>query len=106
MDGTMNRHGSTVTLLIATVTLVLCGSALAAAARAATAVNHGTHADQAAAKYGATGKGVLVAILDRGIDYAHPDFRNANGTTRIKSMLDQSGESLCSSSNPAPVEYP
>ncbi len=36
-----------------------------------------------------TGKGVLVAIVDSGIDYTHPDFRNADGTTRIVSLWDQ-----------------
>jgi hypothetical protein len=28
-----------------------------------------------------------VAILDRGIDYTHPDFRDADGTTRILYLL-------------------
>ena len=36
-----------------------------------------------------TGQGVLVAIVDSGIDYAHPDFRNADGTTRILELWDQ-----------------
>ena len=31
-------------------------------------------ADQAIEKYGVSGKGVIVAILDRGIDWTHPDF--------------------------------
>ena len=30
-----------------------------------------------------TGKEVLVAVIDSGIDYAHPDFCNSDGTTRI-----------------------
>lgn len=38
---------------------------------------------------GLTGKGVLVAVIDSGIDYAHPDFRNEDGTTRIAAMWDQ-----------------
>lgn len=37
-----------------------------------------------------SGKGVLVAIVDSGIDYAHPDFRNEDGTTRIVALWDQS----------------
>lgn len=35
------------------------------------------------------GKGVLVAILDSGIDYFHPDFRNRDGSTRILRIWDQ-----------------
>ena len=37
-----------------------------------------------------SGKGVLVGIVDSGIDYAHPDFRNEDGTTRITALWDQS----------------
>jgi minor extracellular serine protease Vpr len=44
--------------------------------------------DQARAKYGYTGRGVAVAIFDRGIDWTHADFRNADGTTRIAYILD------------------
>lgn len=36
-----------------------------------------------------TGRGVIVAVIDSGIDYAHPDFRNADGTTRILELWDQ-----------------
>lgn len=35
------------------------------------------------------GKGVLTAIVDSGIDYASDDFRNADGTTRIRALWDQ-----------------
>lgn len=54
---------------------------------------------------GATGKGVVIAILDRGIQWQHPDFINPDGTTRIKAMLDMSGQNFCDAGNPAPVEY-
>ena len=36
------------------------------------------------------GQGVLVAIIDSGIDYENEDFRNEDGTTRIKVLWDQS----------------
>lgn len=36
-----------------------------------------------------SGEGVLVAIIDSGIDYANTVFRNQNGTTRIRSLWDQ-----------------
>ncbi len=36
-----------------------------------------------------SGKGVLVAVIDSGIDYFHPDFRNEDGTTRILKLWDQ-----------------
>ena len=36
-----------------------------------------------------TGRGVIVAVVDSGIDYAHPDFRNADGSTRILELWDQ-----------------
>ena len=38
---------------------------------------------------GLTGRGVLVAVIDSGIDYFHPDFRNQDGTTRIGLLADQ-----------------
>ena len=41
---------------------------------------------------GLTGKGVLVAVIDSGIDYTHPDFRNEDGTTRIAALWDQTAE--------------
>lgn len=41
------------------------------------------------AQYNLFGKGVLVAIIDSGIDYGHPDFRNEDGTTRIEALWDQ-----------------
>lgn len=37
-----------------------------------------------------TGKGTVIAILDSGVDYIHPDFRNADGSTRILAYWDQS----------------
>lgn len=39
-----------------------------------------------------TGRGVLVAVLDSGADYRHPEFRKADGTTRILALWDQTKE--------------
>ena len=36
-----------------------------------------------------TGKGTMIAIIDSGIDFRHPDFRNPDGTTRIAFLWDQ-----------------
>ncbi|TNE51464.1 MAG: hypothetical protein EP343_05040 [Deltaproteobacteria bacterium] len=41
-------------------------------------------------KYGLDGRGVIVGIIDTGIDYTHPAFRHADGSTRILSLLDYS----------------
>ena len=39
---------------------------------------------------GNRGRGVLIGIIDTGIDYTNPLFRNPDGTTRINSIWDQS----------------
>lgn len=44
---------------------------------------------QIAGRRNLTGKNCLVAVIDSGIDYAHPDFRNEDGTTRIAALWDQ-----------------
>ena len=36
---------------------------------------------------------MLVAVVDSGVDYTHPDFRNEDGTTRIVSIWDQTIQS-------------
>ena len=36
-----------------------------------------------------TGKGVLLAVLDSGIDITLPEFRKTDGSTRIRYLLDQ-----------------
>lgn len=35
------------------------------------------------------GDGVLLACIDSGVDYTHPAFRNADGSTRIFALWDQ-----------------
>lgn len=36
------------------------------------------------------GQGILIAVIDSGIDYANADFRNTDGSTRIRYLWDQS----------------
>ena len=38
---------------------------------------------------GLSGNGVIVAVIDSGIDYTHIDFRNEDGSTRILCLWDQ-----------------
>lgn len=40
-------------------------------------------------RFGLYGQGTLVAVIDSGIDYTLPDFRNADGSTRIRYLWDQ-----------------
>ena len=54
--------------------------------------------DAAIAKYGVSGNGVLVAILDRGLDYTNNDFRTLDGTTRIEKILDLTDDTGAASS--------
>lgn len=42
------------------------------------------------APYNLSGRGILIGIVDSGIDYENPDFRNEDGTTRVVSLWDQS----------------
>ena len=37
------------------------------------------------------GRGILIAVLDSGIDYTHSEFRNPDGSTRILAIWDQTG---------------
>lgn len=46
-----------------------------------------THATSFRAVTGLAGKGVLVGIVDTGLDLAHPDFRDAKGKTRVAWLL-------------------
>lgn len=47
-----------------------------------------------------TGAGVIVAVIDWGFDFAHDNFRNADGSTRILALWDQT-----STAGPAPQPY-
>jgi subtilisin family serine protease len=50
---------------------------------------------------GATGNGVLVGTVDSGVDWHHPDFQRADGTTRVALYWDQLGAGASS-----PVGFP
>ncbi len=43
--------------------------------------------------YNLSGTGVVVGFVDTGIDYMNPVFRNADGTTRIRAIWDQTERS-------------
>lgn len=52
------------------------------------------HLDDVYTQYNLSGDGTLVVMLDRGIDYRHPDFIDENGNSRIAyiyDMIDQTG---------------
>ena len=46
-------------------------------------------ADAVATAYGGTGRGVIVAVMDSGLDFRHLDFRNPDGTSRVLAAWDQ-----------------
>lgn len=52
-----------------------------------------TNVDLTEEIFGVNGDNVIVGIMDRGINYEHPGFRNSDGTTRIKYIFDLSDNS-------------
>lgn len=52
-----------------------------------------TGVDKAVDAVGVSGEGVIVAIMDRGIDWENNDFRNADGSTRIAWIFDMGDDS-------------
>ena len=59
----------------------------AAKGRAASCINPVQNASFSGG--GLSGKGILVACIDSGADYTHPDFRNPDGSSRILRLWDQ-----------------
>jgi len=55
--------------------------------------------------YDLTGRGTIVAVIDSGIDYTHPDFRNEDGSSRILYIWDQTGSGAPPSGFISGVEY-
>ena len=47
-------------------------------------------AERVPPKVSLTGKGVIIGVLDSGIDWNHPDFLSQDGSTRIAAILDLS----------------
>ena len=66
-----------------------------------TSDNH-TGARTENSQFANAGEGVIVAVVDTGIDWTSPDFRNANGTTRLLGIWDQT---LVSASYPPPPGF-
>ena len=52
-----------------------------------------TGVDKAVEALGVSGEGVIVGIMDRGIDWKSNDFRNGDGSTRIAFIFDLSDDS-------------
>lgn len=46
-----------------------------------------TGVDAAVARTGLSGEGVLVAVIDTGVDWRHADFRHEDGTTRLERFI-------------------
>ena len=54
---------------------------------------------------GYDGTGVVMGIIDEGIDYTHPDFRDEFGQTRIKFLWDQAIVNINSATQAQPYGY-
>ncbi len=67
---------------------VLLLAAAPARAQFVDGVRAETGVDRVNAQLGLSGSGAIVAVLDRGLDYEHPAFRNPDGTTRLLYLFD------------------
>lgn len=52
-----------------------------------------------------TGNGVILGIIDSGIDFQHPAFLKADGTTRIVAIWDQTITATGTETRPQPYNY-
>ena len=48
---------------------------------------------------GATGSGVIIGVIDSGIDIRHPNFLDASGNSRILYLWDQNTGEICTSAD-------
>lgn len=54
----------------------------------------------------ATGDGVVVVIVDSGVDWRHPDLRRVDGSTRLAAVVDLTGQTAgCTADRPGPTVY-
>ena len=68
--------------------ILLCQSLIITELQAMDMARVETGVDKASAEFKVTGQGVLVAVMDRGIDWQNDDFRNQDGSTRIEYIYD------------------
>jgi subtilisin family serine protease len=61
------------------------------------------HNGQAPLPQGYDGSGIVVGIIDTGIDFTHPDFQDSTGKSRINFLWDQSQPSAANT--PMPYNY-
>jgi subtilisin family serine protease len=54
---------------------------------------------------GSAGQGVLVGIIDDGVDFKHADFRRADGSTRLLALLDQRTAATGQGTAPTGLNY-